>query len=245
MNGLRSVFNNESLFEIRLGWSNTQGGKNPPGLGAGGTPTLAGLPTDARVAGGLLSENISGYTSSTGTPVFGRQSTNPQWQYPTVWNPKVNYSRLFGRQSVKTGYEYQHINVEVMDVNPLYGLDSYTGQFTRPAGAAANNVYNLADFMLGLRSQYAISTLFVAQMRQDRHFAYLQDDIRATDRLTFNAGLRYEYGTPMWARGVQPVQPRQHHRAKRHPHIKRVRDDHVDPRSAPAAAWRQGAVVAR
>ena len=63
-----------------------------------------------------------------------------------------------GRQSLKAGYEFQHINVEVQDVNPLYGLDSYTGQFTRPAGAAANNLYNLADFMLGLRSQYALST---------------------------------------------------------------------------------------
>ena len=30
----------------------------------------------------------------------------------------------------------------------------YAGQFTRPAGAAANNLYNLADFMLGLRSTY-------------------------------------------------------------------------------------------
>ena len=50
-------------------------------------------------------------------------------------------------------------------MNPLYGLDSYTGQFTRPAGAAANNLYNLADFMLGLRSQYALSTFLVANMR--------------------------------------------------------------------------------
>jgi hypothetical protein len=58
------------------------------------------------------------------------------------------------------GYEFQHINVEVQDVNPLYGLDSYTGQFSRPAGIAANNIYNLADFMLGLRSQYALSTFW-------------------------------------------------------------------------------------
>ena len=77
-----------------------------------------------------------------------------------MWNPKVNYTWLMGRQSLKAGYEFQHINVEVQDVNPLYGLDSYTGQFTRPAGALpANNLYNLADFMLGLRSQYALSTL--------------------------------------------------------------------------------------
>src|ERR1019366_2526805 len=85
-----------------------------------------------------------------------------------------------------------------MDVNPLYGLDSYTGQLTRPAGAAANNLYNLADFMLGLRSQYALSTFLVANMVQDLHFSYVQDDIRVNDTLTLNAGLRYEYATPMW-----------------------------------------------
>jgi hypothetical protein len=199
--GTTWVTGKASLLEVRFGWSTTQGGKNPPSLGTGtalDTFGLTGLPTDPRVSGGLISENVSGYTSSTATPVFGRQSTNPQWQYPAVWNPKVNYSWLSGRQAFKAGYEYQHINVEVMDVNPLYGLDSYTGQFTRPAGAAANNVYNLADFMLGLRSQYAISSLFVAQMRQDMHFAYLQDDLRLNDRLTLNAGVRYEYATPMW-----------------------------------------------
>ena len=74
-----------------------------------------------------------------------------------MWNPKLNYTWTMGRQSLKAGYEFQKIDVEVMDVNPLYGRDSYTGQFTRPAGAAANNIYNLADFMLGLRAQYALS----------------------------------------------------------------------------------------
>src|SRR5476649_1190144 len=181
-----------SLLEVRFGWSNTQGGKNPPAPGATNNFGITGLPTDPRIAGGLPSEAITGYSA------FGRQATNPQWQYPTVWNPKINYTWLMGRQSLKAGYEYQHINVEDMDVNPLYGLDSYTGQFTRPAGAAANTLYNLADFMLGLRSQYALSTFLVAQMRQDLHFGYLQDDIRVNDRLTLNAGLRYEYATPMW-----------------------------------------------
>ncbi len=96
------------------------------------------------------------------------------------------------------GYEFQHIQTEVQDVNPLYGLDVYAGQFTRPTGAASNNVYNLADFMFGLRSQFGLSNILVANLRQNMHFAYLQDDIRINDRLTLNAGLRYEYATPHW-----------------------------------------------
>ena len=184
-----------SLLEIRFGWSSTRGGKNPPALGstsAFDAYGLPGLPTDPRISGGLPTELINGYAD------LGRQATNPQWQYPTVWDPKVNYTWLLGRQSLKAGYEFQRVNVEVMDVNPLYGRDTYAGQFSRPAGAASNNLYNLADFMLGLRSQYALSNALVAQLRKNMHFAYLQDDLRASDRLTLNLGVRYEYATPFW-----------------------------------------------
>lgn len=184
-----------SLLEVRFGWSVTEGGKNPPALGAPSALDeygLAGLPTDPRISGGLPAQAITGITG------FGRQATNPQWQYPTVWNPKINYTWLMGRHSLKTGYEFQKIDVEVQDVNPLYGLDTYNGQFTRPVGVASNAIYNLSDFMLGLRSQYALSTLFVAEMRQHMHFLYVQDDVRVSRRLTLNAGLRYEYATPMW-----------------------------------------------
>jgi hypothetical protein len=76
---------------------------------------------------------------------------------------------------------------------------SYGGQFSRPANAAADPAtYNLADFMFGLRNSYAIINPFIANLRQRMHFAYIQDDVRATDRLTVNLGLRYEFATPQW-----------------------------------------------
>jgi hypothetical protein len=184
-----------SLLEVRFGWSTTQGGKNPPSLGSAGALEafgIGGLPTDSRIAGGLPSQLITGYSD------LGRQATNPQWQYPTVFNPKVNYTWLAGAHSMKAGYEFQRINTEVQDVNPLYGRDTYTGQFSRPADAAAANVYNLADFMFGQRSQYALSNVLVAEMRQNMHFLYAQDDWRVNDRLTLNLGLRYEYASPQW-----------------------------------------------
>ena len=192
--GITYVPSGNSLFEARLGWSKTQGGKNPPALGSPSAFDafgITGLPSDTRISGGLPTQLINGYAD------LGRQATNPQWQYPTVWNPKVNYTWLAGRQSLKAGYEFQRIAVEVMDVNPLYGRDTYGGQFTR-VGSSSNNLYNLADFMLGLRSQYALSNALVAEMRRNMHFLYLQDDVRVNDQLTLNAGLRYEYATPMW-----------------------------------------------
>ena len=193
--GLTYTPGGSSLFEARFGWSTTRGGKDPAALVFGERSAeevygITGLPSDPRVAAGLPTQLITGLSD------LGRQATNPQWQYPTVFNPKINYTWLQGRHSLKTGYEFQRVLTEVQDVNPLYGRDQYTGQFSRPAGIAANNIYNLADFMFGARSTYALSNILVAELQQNMHFMYLQDDWRVNDRLTLNAGLRYEYATP-------------------------------------------------
>jgi hypothetical protein len=191
--GMTFVSSAASLFEARFGWSRTTAGKNPAALGSTSALDaygITGLPTDPRVSGGLPTQITTVHSD------LGRQATNPQWQYPTVYNPKVNYTWIAGRQSLKTGYEFQHIQTEVQDVNPLYGRDTYNGQFTRPAGVAAKTIYNLSDFMFGLRSNYALSNILVANLRQNMHFLYLQDDFRANDQLTLNLGVRYEYATP-------------------------------------------------
>src|SRR5262249_44946392 len=114
--GATWVSSASALLEIRFGYSWTEAGKNPPGLG---TPSaqdqfgLPGLPTDSRIAGGLPTQTITGYEP------LGRQATNPQWQYPTVFNPKINYTWTRANHSFKAGYEFQRVNTEVQDVNPL------------------------------------------------------------------------------------------------------------------------------
>jgi outer membrane receptor protein involved in Fe transport len=182
------------LVEFRLGVARTEAGKNPPALGEPGAQEdfgISGLPTDPRVAGGLPTQLITGYQD------LGRQATNPQWQYPTLINPKLNYTRTLGRHSVKTGLEYQNVQTEVQDVNPLYGRDEYAGRFSRPVGSTStDNRYNLADFMFGLRSRYALTNFFIANLHQNMYFAYVQDDWKVRPDLTLNLGLRYEYATP-------------------------------------------------
>jgi hypothetical protein len=144
--------------------------------------------------------NLSG-----GLSQLGRQSSNPQYQYPLVFDPKVNYSHIAGRHSIKTGFEYQLIDTQVQDFHPKYGVDNYTGFFSSTIGtsgltATQQQIFSLADFMFGARNHYELNNYSVAHLRQRMYFAYVQDDWKFSDKLTFNLGLRYEFATPQWDR---------------------------------------------
>ena len=195
------TLSSSSVIEARLGLSWTEGGKFPL---AAGTPSLltpygiGGLPNDPLIAGGVNSQSVGGFTQ------FGRQTSNPQFQNPYNLNPKINYSKFLGRHSLKAGYEHQHLETAIDDFNPVYGLDTYSGQFSRPAGssqASATNLveaYNLADFLVGARSNYELNNFAIVNYKQRMHFAYLQDDWKFSNKLTLNIGLRYEFATPQW-----------------------------------------------
>ncbi|MGA2715379.1 MAG: TonB-dependent receptor [Bryobacteraceae bacterium] len=193
-----------SLLDARFGFSHVLGGKAPPYLGG---PDIAaefgiqGLPSS--LAGGFPTQVISGFSN----PTAGRQATNPQFQNPTSFNPKLNYSLVRGRHSIKTGYEFLAIRTEVLDINPLYGMDTYAGGFSKPTAAECGctpasdpTSYALADFYFGLPSQIALGNNLTTNLRQHVHALYAQDDWRVTSKLTLNLGLRWEFATPIWER---------------------------------------------
>ena len=113
--GLTHQIRDNQLLEVRLGISYTKGAKSSLSVGQPVFAPIPGLVTDPRIAGALPTFAVSGYTT------FGRQPTNPQWQYPFLLNPKVSYAFSRGRHSFKAGVEYQHIRVIDQDVNPIYG----------------------------------------------------------------------------------------------------------------------------
>jgi hypothetical protein len=197
-----------SILEARLGFTHILGGKQPPFLGGASMQDLygvSGLPTFSQLTGGLNTQNIGGFNG------MGRQATNPQFQNPTTWDPKVNYSLMKGRHALKMGAEMQIVHTQVMDINPVYGLQGYSGQFSKPSCAQLgqpstcavsgdSSSYNLADFMFGLPSQVQLANWLVGNYRQRLYFLYLQDDFRVNSKLTLNLGLRWEYATPRWER---------------------------------------------
>ena len=146
---------------------------------------------------------IGGYSN----PTMGRQATNPQFQNPTSFNPKFNYSMVHGRHSLKAGYEFLAIRTEVLDINPLYGMLTYAGGFSKPTAAQCGctpgtdtTSFNLADFYFGLPSAIAQGSNLTTNLRQHVHSLYVQDDCRANSKLTLNIGMRWEYATPLWER---------------------------------------------
>jgi Carboxypeptidase regulatory-like domain/TonB-dependent Receptor Plug Domain len=196
------------LFDARFGFSHVLAGKVPPYVGGASMEDLygiPGLPTTPNLTGGLSTQSVSGFSG------FGRQATNPQFQNPTSFNPKFSYSWVKGRHSIKAGYEFVAIRTEILDVNPLYGSDGYSGQFSKPtcaqlALAAGCSIasdatsYDLADFMFGLPSVIQLGNDLVTNTRQHITSLYFQDDYRVSKNLTLNLGLRWEFATPIWDR---------------------------------------------
>ncbi len=188
--GLTYTISNTSILDARFGIGYNKGGKSPIGAGQASLLTQAGitngLPTDPSIVRPLNGQSVSGFSS------FGDQTSNPQFQNPTVFNPKLNYTLLKGRQSLKLGYEWQAISTQINDFNPTFGADSYGGSFSGS---------NLADFAFGLRSNYQLNNFRIVGLQQRMNFFYVQDDIKFSPKLTVNAGLRYELASPQYVDG--------------------------------------------
>lgn len=203
--GYTHLMGSNKVLDARLGLSRTKAGKWTLSIGQNdfAIPGLQDVP--ASIAGGLPQVTITNFT------IFGRQTTNPQWQNPAMIDPKVNFTWVRGNHSLKFGYEFERIWMAVNDNNPLYGAYYYQGGYslcnpvttpgsptcaanTGQSSAVADNY--LADFLFGNTSSYSLANYFVVHLLQQNHGVYAQDDWKLTPKLTLNLGLRWEYGSP-------------------------------------------------
>src|SRR5271154_2978104 len=188
--GYTRLFGASKVLDVRLGLDRTKAGKYNLSIGNPAFNDIPGLPTtNAVVAGGLPSIGISGFTG------FGRQSTNPQWQDPALIDPKVNFTWVKGRHSLKFGYEYEHIWMAVNDNNPLYGSFTFGGGYSNAGGSTVTDTY-WADFLFGATNAYSLANYSEPHLTQNIDILYAQDDWQVLPTLTLNLGLRWEYGSP-------------------------------------------------
>ncbi len=113
------------------------------------------------------------------------------------WGVNGALTRLAGSHSLKTGADYRILGIDALAHGASAGSYTFNGQFT---GSNANNPSatsrnSIADLLLGYPSAGSITL----NSRFDDFVKYygffVQDDWRATEKLTVNFGVRLEHET--------------------------------------------------
>ena len=179
--GFTRVVSSTDINDFRFGFSRTNNPTDflpltkPNDVGINfGVPDNVGL-TDVRIAG----------FSGIGNSIFG-----PSHYVFNTFQFQDTYTRVQGRNTFKAGGEYRKHQENMRLQFAENGQFLFNGIFTGDA---------LADFLLG-RAFYFTFGDFKRDLLRQRWSAtnlFFQDDLRLTQRLTLNLGIRYEYVTPI------------------------------------------------
>lgn len=197
------IFTTTLLNEARVGYQETRERQNIVGtrlfdqygiIGAPNLPNVLGLPTFG----------VSGFTTigSTGpgtlqTPATGSGNLPIDKQGRTIQaNDNLTWQR--GRHTLKFGFDFQQVTLYANSTLSARPSFSFSGVYTQNPQSRTGTGNAFADFLLGYTSASTVSTRSVSESRQHIYQGYVQDDWKATSRLTVNAGLRYEIPLPFY-----------------------------------------------
>jgi hypothetical protein len=143
-----------------------------------GTPTIVALAPQNEGVENLFFNNFS-----TGT------NTNELKQANNTYQALDNFSKVFGRHTLKVGGEFHFDEINVNPIAQFNGSFLFTGSETG---------LDFADFLLGIPSQYNQSQLNPFYGRNKYIGVFAQDSWHATSSLTLNYGLRYDRIEPWY-----------------------------------------------
>jgi hypothetical protein len=175
-----------SLNELRFGYNSADSTANHDPFGQTGI-NLGGVPVDPRVAGGLPGVNFSAGGYRLGSPDF-----LPKYQLTDVFQFTDTFTMFRGANQWKFGVDLMMpMRNTFLDVPATRGSVTFRNTYT-------GNV--LGDFLLGYVSDGQLSNLAETHQELYSYSFYAQDDWKPSDKLTVNAGLRYDFMTPQLER---------------------------------------------
>ena len=196
------IFSPNVVNEFRFGFVRHNGsdvGDAPGGVAFANANRLALFPFPDQ-GFPSISFNFSGAASgSQQFSSWGGGTSNYNIENTFQWSDNLNVTR--GSHTLKFGGDVRRYRYEVLKGSPFYGNIIF-GSLLSSSSDRAGSGAPLADFLMGLPAFYE-GTQMLDWGRHRTIYAgfYFQDDWKATRRLTFNLGFRYDlYTQPVDAR---------------------------------------------
>jgi outer membrane receptor protein involved in Fe transport len=172
-----------ALNEFRFGYNkaNSNAVQDPFGQ----TGVTLGVPNDPRVAGGLAGINFSTGGYRLGSPDFlPKYQLTQQFQFTDTltWSRNANQWK-FGIDLMMP------LKNTFLDVPATRGSVTFRPTFTGQV---------LGDFLLGYVADAQLSNIAETHQLLSSYAFYVQDDWKPSNKLTVNAGLRYDFMTPAY-----------------------------------------------
>lgn len=193
--GWTRVVSSRLVNEFRLGWgrNNSLAVQDPFGLNTLAELGVLGVPDSPLYSGGLpgLSISARGGTQlpggQSGFDRLGSPDFLPKSQRTNQFQWTDNVSLTSGPHQLKFGADVRGPMRNIyLDVPSLRGTLNFDGNRT---------AIGLADFLLGYPSGAQLANPQVVDSRLKMYSGFVQDDWKATPKLTLNLGLRYDYAT--------------------------------------------------
>jgi hypothetical protein len=151
---------------------------------------------DPVVKSGMPTFNVTNYAALGARP--NNFDNVPVVKESRVYNFSDNFSWVRGKQTIKTGFDFQYIDVPTFATLSGRGSFGFTGVFTQNPQRRPGSGNALADILLGYPNTITTGSPSDAQEKARNYYWYIQDDWNVNSKLTINIGVRYEVTSPFW-----------------------------------------------
>src|SRR5262249_21294457 len=120
----------------------------------------------------------------------------PSRQLINQFNPLLNFHYTLSRHALKWGYRFQAAQSNSFAPNRSAGVFNFGRAFTQgpdPTRTSPSAGHDFASFLLGMPNSGSADINAAPALENEYHAVFLQDDWKATGRLTLNLGLRVEH----------------------------------------------------
>lgn len=184
--------------EFRAGYEHDNSFAQQEPFGQPGGNLVPGVPNNPAFAGGVTMITFTNFNTFIGSPNF-----LPKFQKTQQYQFSDTLSWTRGRHQFKFGADLHAPQTDnFQDVPGLRGALNFENIFSCERNANNTCVSGTglayADFLLGDPQTAMLSNQFTAHQKWYWYDFFAQDDVKVTQKLTLNLGVRYDFSSPVW-----------------------------------------------